>query len=558
MFGRSIPAIAWAPSDSWDGNDGLWNTFIVRVGTPPQDFRVLPSTSGQELWLPDPAACEIISPSNPGYCGSIRGVLPVNGTNSAGFNKSLSSTWDYVGFFTLTAVESVLGYFGDGDYGTDTVTWGNDTTSPQLKNQVVASTATLQWWIGVAGLGPKAVNFTSFNQHDNSYLTSLSDKALISSPAWAYTAGAAYRGRSPASLTLGGYDPSRFVGPGISMDMYADDSRPLTVAVKSMTARNTLAGNVALNTGGFYYLLDSAVPHIWVPQEDIPRWVAAFGLIYDSTTELFLVNDTTHNRLRALNPNVTFTLSQYTGYNLRTLDITLPYAAFDLQASYPYYVNATNYFPIRSAANSTQYIMGRTFLQEAYIIADYERGNFTVAQAQPPSDANPSQLVTITQPNNVEYLGSIGPGSWLPNPGLSAAATGGLIGGLTVLALLLAALATIFLLRRRRRNQRRAQADPSGVYHRVELASDGPALCEAPPKDKSPFIAAAHDAESMSEVDSGSTCNSLQKRAEVVHEMPGTPVGHETGLMAEIPGSEGVRPELEDIRKFSFERERRD
>jgi hypothetical protein len=160
------------------------------------------------------------------------------------------------------------------------------------------------------------------------------------------------------------------------------------------------------------------------------------------------------------------------------------------------------------------------------------------------------------QPENVEYLG--GPGIWPSAPGPSAAVTGGLIGGLTVLALLLAALATIFFLRRRRRKQRRAQADPSRVYHRVELASDGPALYEAPPKDKSPFIAAAHDAESMSEVDSGSTCNSLQKRAEVVHEMPGTPVGHETGLMAEISGSEGVRPELEDIRKFSFERERRD
>jgi hypothetical protein len=40
--------------------------------------------------------------------------------------------------------------------------------------------------------------------------------------------------------------------------------------------------------------------------------------------------------------------------------------------------------------------------------------------------------------------------------------------------------------------------------------------------------------------------------------MPAAPVGHETGLMAEVPGSEGVRPELEDRRKFSFERDRRD
>jgi membrane protein implicated in regulation of membrane protease activity len=554
MAERNITAIAWEPSNSWDGNDGLWNTFLVRVGTPAQDFRILPSTSGQELWLPDPAACKIISPSNPGYCGSIRGVLPVNGTNSPGFDKNISSTWHSEGLFTLTAIDSVIGYFGNGDYGTDTVAWGNDSMSPQLRNQIVASTANLQWWIGVAGLGPKAINLTSFQEHYDSYLSRLVEVDMIPSLSWAYTAGAAYRGRAPASLTLGGYDTSRFVAPGISLAMYADDSRPLTVAVTSMPAQNTLSGNIDLSSAGRYFLLDSAIPHIWVPQEDIPRWVAAFGLTYDNTTDLFLVNDTIHNQLRTLNPSITFTLAQYVDLpsglsrQPQAVNITLPYAAFDLQASYPYYNNATNYFPIRRAANSTQYLIGRTFLQEAYIIADYDRGNFTVAQARPPSDAVPSQLVTIKQPSNIVELGSIGGGG--SSSGLSAAATGGLLGGLAVLVLILAALVAMFI--QRRRKQRRAQVShENGVYHRAELGCDGPTLCEAP-NDKSRL--SAHDTESMSEADSG-TQKSAEKKVEI-HEMPGTPVGHESGLMAEIPGSEGVRPELEDIRKFSFERGR--
>jgi hypothetical protein len=491
-------------------------------------------------------------------------VLPNNDTNSPGFNRGISSTWTAIGNFTLTAVESVLGYFGGGVYGTDTITWGDEitgpdeTTSPELRSQVVATTVNLQWWIGMAGLGPKAVNFTSFQEPYDSYLSRLVNLEMISGLSWAYTAGAAYRGRAPASLTLGGYDTSRFVAPGISLNMYADDSRPFTVAVISMPAQNTLAGNLDLSTTGRYFLLDSAVPHVWVPQEDIPRWVAAFGLIYDNTTNLFLVNDTTHARLRALNPTITFTLSHYavlpTGLSNQpgTLDITLPYAAFDLQASYPYYVNATNYFPIRIAANSTQYIIGRTFLQEAYIIADYDRGNFTVAQARPPSDSVPSEIVTITPPADVVTLGSSG-GRGSSSP-LSAAATGGLLGGLAVLVLLLAALAALFI--RRRRKQRRAQnssGDQSGVYHRAELGCDGPTLCEAP-NDKTRF--SGHDTESMSEADGG-TYKSVERKV-VIHELPGTPVGHETGLMAEIPGCEGVRPELEDIRKFSFERERRD
>jgi hypothetical protein len=69
------------------------------------------------------------------------------------------------------------------------------------------------------------------------------------------------------------------------------------------------------------------------------------------------------------------------------VNITLPYDAFDLQLSYPYLPNTTYadpskyYFPLRQAANETQYVLGRAFLQEAYLITDYERNNFSIHQA---------------------------------------------------------------------------------------------------------------------------------------------------------------------------------
>ena len=62
----------------------------------------------------------------------------------------------------------------------------------------------------------------------------------------------------------------------------------------------------------------------------------------------------------------------------------MPYAAFDLNASWPIYDNATSYFPIRrspSDDHNALHILGRTFLQEAYIIADFDRQNFTIADA---------------------------------------------------------------------------------------------------------------------------------------------------------------------------------
>ncbi|KAL9030785.1 MAG: hypothetical protein Q9180_006874, partial [Flavoplaca navasiana] len=60
--------------------------------------------------------------------------------------------------------------------------------------------------------------------------------------------------------------------------------------------------------------------------------------------------------------------------------IELPYAAFDLIAERPLMKNATRYFPLMRAADESQYTLGRTFLQEAYLVADYERRIFSISQ----------------------------------------------------------------------------------------------------------------------------------------------------------------------------------
>ena len=73
-------AFSFTPSGNWDGNDGAWSTFVIRVGTPPQLFRVLPSTNGLETWLPLSDQCS----QGIAWCGNARGVMPFNGA----FNES--------------------------------------------------------------------------------------------------------------------------------------------------------------------------------------------------------------------------------------------------------------------------------------------------------------------------------------------------------------------------------------------------------------------------------------------------------------------------------------
>ena len=91
--------------------------------------------------------------------------------------------------------------------------------------------------------------------------------------------------------------------------------------------------------------------------------------------QLYLLDDAQHSALLARNARIAFTLSTGTPNSAERLNITLPHAAFDLQASPPLAGNQTYcYFPLKQAANETQHTLGRTILLEVYILADFDRG----------------------------------------------------------------------------------------------------------------------------------------------------------------------------------------
>ena len=73
---------SFSSSQHWEGNDGKWSTFIIRVSNPAQTFRVLVSTSGQETWVPLPEGC---LPSDPPDCDDLRGVQDFRNGPSRGF-----------------------------------------------------------------------------------------------------------------------------------------------------------------------------------------------------------------------------------------------------------------------------------------------------------------------------------------------------------------------------------------------------------------------------------------------------------------------------------------
>jgi hypothetical protein len=239
---------------------------------------------------------------------------------------------------------------------------------------------------------------------------------------------------------LGGFDQSRFVRNNVSFVMGADISYDLLVGIQRIES-----GTTKLLDSPIFASINAAIPNIWLPPLVCQAFETAFGLVWDATAELYLVSSDLDTQLKADNPSVRFTIGpQATGENVV---IEMPYGAFSLEAQSPFAPNSSLYFPLKRARNSTQYMLGRAFLQSAYITVNYEYSNFSVSQALYPGSGTSLELVTLPA------FGT--PSSDNNSSSLSTGAIAGIaVGGAAVIV---AIVAIIWFCIRKRRKQREAK-----------------------------------------------------------------------------------------------------
>jgi hypothetical protein len=182
------------PSEKFEGPDGQWSSFVISVGTPPQDYRVLPSTFSGEAWVIAPEGCDSSDVTD---CYNIRGGDPFSGVANKGFQASQSSTWKEVGIYTLD-VEKNLGYPGSGLYGQDVLglNGGNGSSSGvglSIPGQTIAAIADKSFLLGILGLGTTETAFSNNAAGRLPLISALKNNNFIPSVSYGYTAGAAYR-----------------------------------------------------------------------------------------------------------------------------------------------------------------------------------------------------------------------------------------------------------------------------------------------------------------------------------------------------------------------------
>ena len=272
---------------------------------------------------------------------------------------------------------------------------------------------------------------------------------------------------------MGGYDNSKFIPNNLTTSFSEENNRELVIQVQNIVTGATPKSLLPTPIPAF---IDSTVPYIWLPESACALFESAFGLVWNDTAELYLLNTTQQTALQAQNASITFSIGNLT--SSETVDITFPYSAFELTAAYPLVDNDTKYFPIKRADNETQYTLGRTFFQEAYVVADYERRKFSISACK--YDPLESQnIVAILPPSNTTNPTSASSRNHHSSTSISKAATSGIAAGGALFAIAVAAL-VVFWARRKKRSKAAERAANNAKYQEMILKPELDGTVKAP------------------------------------------------------------------------------
>jgi hypothetical protein len=165
----------------------------------------------------------------------------------------------------------------------------------------------------------------------------------------------------------------------------------LVVSLRQVTYSNPTQANTSLWQGNINTGLTS-LPYMWLPISLCQEFEKAFGLTWDETSQYYLVNDTHRENLISQKITISFRIGSNTSPQVV---IDFPYSYFDLAIDQPYVSKKSYYFPLKRATDESQYVLGRVFLQNVYIFADYQKYTFNMSKAV----HNPkvkSQIIPVT------------------------------------------------------------------------------------------------------------------------------------------------------------------
>lgn len=445
-----------------DGIDGMWSTFGIQLGTPAQRHRVFFASDENTIWAVHPWACLLTNPevTNTGACNISRGFV---------YNSTLSNSSADLGGYSLGYNEAanLSSTAESSEVYKDVATLGwTNPAAPTLQNQIVWAFDANFPWLGILGLNNGTVVLDIGNNDTQttiwpSVMASLKQQNLMPSYSWAYTAGVCYRSIY-GSLTVGGYDASRRGAQEIDVPF----NEIMTVTLR----------DVAINGSGFSsssqldtpisMVINTMVSNIWLPTDTCDSIATAFSLTWNETYQVYLIDDSTHSTLSALNPEVVFTVAADTSTGAN-VTIHIPYMSFNQTLGPPLIPTAMRYFPLHRAQNSSQYVLGRVFMQHAYVVMSYDQNSFSLSQALLPAPGTSTNLLPIS---STAVSTTMPTSASTPHNSNAGAIAGGVVGGVVIVGII-----ALLLLWKHRHDKNKATNKTPEPVPRMPITRENPA-----------------------------------------------------------------------------------
>ncbi|KAJ6263374.1 Candidapepsin-1 [Drechslerella dactyloides] len=276
--------------------------------------------------------------------------------------------------------------------GLDTVSIGG---VPGIKSVSVGAIKTTRMNNGLLGLR---------NITNQMYL-----QRLIPSPSWSYNPGSD-DGRRPPQLVFGGYDPTKYL-PGSrqnhSMEVASNGGPTMQVTLDRLflnitgpEKKKTFATNSSLLGESINVIIDSSTPFCWLPRNVTDRIAQSVGAVWNATlgtTGYYVYNTSQPAFENRVNATLAFHVDG-AGDTWLFNSITVSQSLFLVPPTANVPADSKlNYLPLMPVDNADTYVLGRSFLQQMYLMANYHTMQFSLSQINLNSQSK-AQYIKIDAP----------------------------------------------------------------------------------------------------------------------------------------------------------------
>ncbi|KAI0409106.1 aspartic peptidase domain-containing protein [Xylaria palmicola] len=210
----------------------------------------------------------------------------------------------------------------------------------------------------------------------------------------------------PGSLYFGGYDQNRVVGDILTeTDDYTKAISLSDIAITvvdgsspwDFESKNGLlaANNDSISTGGIKVSVDGCSPYLTLPKSTCDAIADHLPVTYNKDLGLYIWQEDKPKYSQIVSSASTLDFTFLAGSNTQHVTISVPFRHLNLTLTEPLVDSDQQYFPCFTGSTS-QYTLGRAFLQDAFVGANWGSKTWWLAQAPGPNIPG-ANVVTLAE-----------------------------------------------------------------------------------------------------------------------------------------------------------------